>query len=83
MYRQNSFKNICTGVKHMAKVLIEEPSRFQLTLFGVDWPRYMRSLVGLKKTPRMLLIKDEINDSDNQAYTSESLAQNITLENAV
>lgn len=64
----------------MAKVLIEEPSRFQLTLFGVDWPRYMRSLVGLKKTPRMLLIKDEINDSDNQAYTSESLAQNITLE---
>lgn len=64
----------------MAKVLIEEPSRFQLTLFGVDWPRYMRSLVGLKKTPRMSLIKDEINDSDNQAYTSESLAQNITLE---
>ena len=64
----------------MAKVLTEQPSRFQITLFGVDWPRYMRSLVGLKKTPRMSLISDEINDSDNQAYTSESLAQNITLE---
>lgn len=64
----------------MAKVLSEQPSRFQITLFGVDWPRYMRSLVGLKKTPRMTLIRDEINDSENQTYTSESLAQNITLE---
>ena len=64
----------------MAKVLTEEPSRFQVTLFGVDWPRYLRTLVGLKKTSRMSLIKDEINDSDNQAYTSESLAQSITLE---
>ena len=64
----------------MAKVLTEEPSRFQVTLFGVDWPRYLRTLVGLKKMSRMSLIKDEINDSDNQAYTSESLAQSITLE---
>jgi len=64
----------------MAKVLTEQPSRFQITLCGVDWPRYLRSLVGLKKTPRMSLISDEINDSDNQAYTSEFLAQNLTLE---
>ena len=64
----------------MAKVLTEQPSRSQITLFGVDWPRYIRSLIGLKKTPRMLLIRDEINDSDNQTFTSESLAQNITLE---
>ena len=64
----------------MAKVLTEEPSRFQVTMFGVDWPRYLRTLVGLKKMSRMSLIKDEINDSDNQAYTSESLAQSITLE---
>ena len=64
----------------MAKVLTEEPSRFQITLCGVDWPRYMRSLVGLKKTSRMSLIKTEINDSDNQTNSSDSLAQHITLE---
>ena len=64
----------------MAKVLTEAPSRFQITLCGVDWSRYMRSLIGLKKTPRMLLIRDEVNDSDNQTFTSEFLAQNITLE---
>ena len=64
----------------MAKVLTEAPSRFQITLFGVDWPRYMRSLVGLKKTPRMLMIRDEMNESDDQTFTSEFLAQNITLK---
>lgn len=63
----------------MAKVLTEEPSRFQITLCGVDWARCMRSFVGLKKTPRMSLIKAEIKDSDNQTLT-DSLAQNITLE---
>ena len=64
----------------MAKVLTEAPSRFQITLCGVDWSRYMRSLIGLKKTSRMLPIRDEVNDSDNQTFTSEFLAQNITLE---
>ena len=64
----------------MAKVLTEEPNRFQITLCGVDWPRCMRSLVGLKKTPRMSLIKAEIKDSDIQTHSSDSLAQNITLE---
>ena len=64
----------------MVKVLTEEPSRFQITLCGVDWPRYMRSLIGLKKTSRMSLIKAEINDSDNQTNSSDSLAQHITLE---
>ena len=64
----------------MAKVLIEEPSRFQITLCGVDWARCMRSIVGLKETPRMSLIKAEIKDSDNQTYSTDSLAQTITLE---
>ena len=64
----------------MAKVLTEEPSRFQITLCGVDWSRYMVSLIGLKKTPRMSLIKAEIKDSDNGTYSSDSLAKTITLE---
>ena len=64
----------------MAKVLTQEPSRFQIALCGVDWARCLRSLVGLKKAPRMSLIKAEIKDSDNQTSSTDSLAQNITLE---
>ena len=64
----------------MAKVLIEEPSRFQITLCGVDWPRYIKSISGLKKTSRMSVIRAEINDSDDQTSSSETLAQQITLE---
>ena len=64
----------------MAKVLTEEPSRFQITLCGVDWPRYIKSISGLKKTSRMSVIRAEINDSDSQASSSETLAQQITLE---
>ena len=64
----------------MAKVLTEEPSRFQITLCGVDWPRYIKSISGLKKTSRMSVIRAEINDSDSQTSSSESLAQQITLE---
>ena len=64
----------------MAKVLTEEPSRFQITLCGVDWPRYIKSISGLKKTSRMSVIRAEINDSDSQTSSSETLAQQITLE---
>ena len=64
----------------MAKVLTEEPSRFQITLCGVDWPRYIKSISGLKKTSRMSVIRAEINYSDSQTSSSETLAQQITLE---
>ena len=64
----------------MARVLTEEPSRFQITLCGVDWPRYIKSISGLKKTSRMSVIRAEINDSDSQTSSSETLAQQITLE---
>jgi len=64
----------------MAKVLTEEPSRFQITLCAMDWSLFMTSFDGLKKTPRMSLIKSEIKDSGIQTHSSDSLAQNITLE---
>lgn len=64
----------------MARVLTEEPSRFQITLCGVDWPRYIKSIRGLKKTSRMSVIRAEISDSDSQTSSSETLAQQITLE---
>ena len=63
----------------MAKVLTEEPSRFQIALCGLDWPRYMKSFKGLKMTSRMLVMRAEINDSDSQENSSESLAQQIML----
>ena len=72
--------NTFTGVKYMAKVLTEKPSCFQITLCGVDWPRYLKSMIGLKKTSRMSIIRAEINDSDSQSSSSESLVQQITLE---
>lgn len=64
----------------MVKVLTEEPSRFQITLCGVDWPRYLKRIRGLKKTSRMSVIRAEINDSDSQTSSSETLAQQIRLE---
>ena len=64
----------------MAKVLTEEPSCFHVALCGVDWPRYIKSNQGLKKTSRMLVIRAEMNDSDGQESSSESLAQQIMLE---
>ena len=64
----------------MIKVLTEEPSRFQITLCGVDWPRYLKRIRGLKKTSRMSVIRAEINDSDSQTSSSETLAQQIRLE---
>ena len=64
----------------MAKVLTEKPSCFQIVLCGVDWPRYTQSMIGLKKTSRMSIIRSEINDSDSQSTSSDSLAQQILLE---
>ena len=63
----------------MAKVLTEEPSRFQIALCGVDWPRYIKSIKGLKMTSRLSVIRAEMNDSDSQENSSESLAQQIIL----
>lgn len=62
----------------MVKVLTEKPSCFQITLCGVDWPRYIKS--GLKTTSRMSVITAEINASDSQTNSSESLSQQIMLE---
>ena len=64
----------------MAKVLTEKPSCFQITLCGVDWPRYTKTITGIKKTSRMSVITAEINASDSQTNSSESLAQQILLE---
>lgn len=64
----------------MAKVLTEEPSRFQISLFGVDWPRFIKSNSGLKKTPRLSMITAEINASDSQTNSAESLLQRIRME---
>ena len=59
----------------MAKVLTEEPSRPQISLFGVDWPRFIKSNTGLQKTPRLAMITSETSGSDSQTNTAESLLQ--------
>lgn len=64
----------------MAKVLTEEPSRFQISLFGVDWPRYINSNTGLQNTPRLSMFTSEIRVSESQTNTAESLLQRIRLE---
>ena len=64
----------------MAKVLTEEPSRCQISLFDVDWPRFIKSNDRLRKTPRLFTILVETNAFDNQTSSSESLAQRIILE---
>ena len=69
-----------TGVKHMAKVLTEEPSRCQIALFDANWPRFLKSNTGLRKTPLLSVISAEINSSDSQTSSTESLAQRIILE---
>ena len=67
------------GVQHMIKVLTEEPSRFQIGLCGVDWPRFIKSNTGLRKTSRLSLITAEISTSETQT-SSESLVQKIVME---
>ncbi len=64
----------------MAKVLTEEPSRFQIGLCGVDWPRFIKSNTGLRKTSRLSLITAEINTSETTTTSTESLVQRIMLE---
>ena len=64
----------------MAKVLTKEPSRFQISLFAVDWSRYIKSTTGLQKTPRLSMITTEISLSESQTNTAESLLQRIRLE---
>ena len=63
----------------MIKVLTEEPSRFQIGLCGVDWPRFIKSNTGLRKTSRLSLITAEISTSETQT-SSESLVQKIVME---
>ena len=64
----------------MAKVLTEEPGRCQISLFDANWPRFLKSNIGLRKTPLLSVISTEINSSDSQASSTESLAQRIVLE---
>ena len=64
----------------MAKILREDPGRCQISLFDADWPRFIKSNAGLRKTPRLSVIADEINGSDIQTSSTESLAQRIILE---
>ena len=66
----------------MAKVLTEEPDRCQICLIDADWPRFLKNKGGLRKSPRLRLIADEINTSDSQTSSTESLAQKIILEKA-
>ena len=63
----------------MVKVLTEEPSRFQISLCGVDWPRFLKSNSGLRKTSRLSKIAAEITTSETQT-SSESLVQRIMME---
>ena len=64
----------------MAKVLTEEPGRCQISLFDADWPRFIKSNPGLRKTSRLSDITVEINAPESQTRSTESLAQRIILE---
>ena len=64
----------------MAKVLTEEPGRCQISLFDANWPRFLKSNTGLQKTSFLSVISTEINSSDSQISSTESLAQRIILE---
>lgn len=64
----------------MARILTEEPSRFQLMLCGLDWPRYQKTYEGLRKTPRLLAITAEQSISDNQTNLAVSLVERIVME---
>ena len=64
----------------MVKVLTEEPGRCQISLFHANWPRFLKSNTGLRKTPLLSAISSEINPSDSQTNSTESLAQRIILE---
>lgn len=68
------------GVKHMVKVLTEDPGRCQISMFDADWPRFLKSNTGLKKTPRLSILRSTVNAPDNQTNSTESLAQKIVLE---
>ena len=64
----------------MAKILTEEPSRCQISLFSVDWPRFLKSNKGLRKTTRLSIITSTMNIGDHETNSSDSLAQRIILE---
>ena len=73
-------KVFSAGVKYMAKVLTEEPGRCQISLFDADWPRFLKSNAGLRKSPRLTDISSTVNSSGSQTSSTESLAQRIILE---
>ena len=64
----------------MVKVLTEDPGRCQISLFDADWPRFLKSNTGLKKTPRLSIVRSTVNAPDSQTNSTESLAQRIVLE---
>ena len=64
----------------MVKVLTEEPGRCQISIFNADWSRFLKSNEGLKKTPRLSIVRSTVNASDSQINSTESLAQRIILE---
>ena len=64
----------------MVKVLKEEPGRCQISLSNTDWPGFLKSNEGLRKAPRLSVIRSTVNASDKGTNSTESLAQRIVLE---
>ena len=64
----------------MAKILTEEPSRCQISMFSVDWPRFLEINKGLRKATRLSIITSTMNIGDRETNSTESLAQRIVLE---
>ena len=64
----------------MVKVLTEEPGRCQISLFNAEWSQFLKSNEGLKKTPRLSIIRSTVNAPDKETSSTESLAQRILLE---
>ena len=67
----------------MEKVLRENSGCYQISFFDADWPRFLKSNKGLKRTPRLDEIWTESEASESQATFTESLAQRVVLEKDV
>ena len=63
----------------MAKVLKENPARWQITLMEADWSRFLKSNKNLNTT-RLGDISVAAKVADSQVSGSASLAQRIVLE---
>ena len=64
----------------MKKVLLEEPLRSQICLADIDWPRFLKSNLGLARSSRVQYISTDVRAAQAQNSSAESLATRIQVE---